>query len=100
MPWASFKSEAQGAKHGGQVGGIQLALRRVIGRQDARQPHLLGMVHHVLQGEEAGDVGFGFFNGAVKLFQFGAGSSVPPVHLDLVGPEAVHQFVGHGVGEK
>ena len=77
-----------------------LPLRRVVRRQHARQLHLLGMVHHVLQREESGNVGFGFFNGGIQLLQLQPNRRRLPIHRDVVGSEPMHQLMRQNVREK
>ena len=94
------QAKAQAAKHRRQIGGVQLPLRGVIRRQNLCQVQRLSVFHHVLQREQASDIGFGLFDGAIKFFEFLARRSVASIHLDLVRAEAVHQFVGHDMSKK
>ena len=95
-----IQSETQSAEHRCQIGRIKLPLRRVIRWQQLRESHCRGMIHHVLQREQAGNVGLRFFNRAVQLLQFVPGCGIPALDFDLMRSETVHQFVGHDVSEK
>ena len=58
------------------------------------------VIEEMLQHEEAGDVGFGFFDGAVEFLQFLARRGVAPGDLDLVRADAVRHLVRQDVREE
>ena len=84
------QSKAKAAKHGSHVSGIELSLRRFIRRQHLGQFHLRCVVHHVLEREQAGNIGLGFFECAVDLFQFIPHGRIPAVRFDLMRAQPVH----------
>ena len=94
------QSETQAAKCRRQVSRVKLALRGLIGRERPGQSHLLGVIHHVLQRKQSGDVGLGLFDRAIQLFQLLARIRVFALHLDLVRPQPVHEFMRQDVGEE
>ena len=58
------------------------------------------LVDHVLQGEQAGDVGLRFLEEAGRLLHLLPHGRLPPVHRDVVRAEAVHQLVHQDVREE
>src|SRR5436190_44843 len=58
------------------------------------------LVDHVLNGEEAGDVGLGLLERAVGVLQLLPHGRLPAAGVDAVRPEPVHQLVDDDVREE
>ena len=90
-PVRFIDAEADRAKGGGHVSGVKRALQRF--RQHA-------FVDHVLDREEAGDVGLGFFLCAPDFFHLLSHGGLVPADGDVMRSKPVHEFVDEDVGEE
>ena len=58
------------------------------------------MIEHILQHEQAGDIRFSFFDGAVELLHLLARRGGAAAHCDLMRTDAMRHLVRHDVREE
>jgi len=58
------------------------------------------VIEHVLQHEQAGDIGLGLFDGAVKLLHLLTRRGGPAGDRDLMRTDAVRHLMSHNVREE